>query len=71
MINKAQHPKNLPNKEGFKFYGIQIDGTVIECEVYKDDKGLHRIKGMAYNLLKAWLPLYYKTNHILINTKIY
>lgn len=64
MINKAQHPKNLPNKAGFKFFGIQIDGTVIECEVIRDKNGLHRISGMDFILLQAWLPLDYKTNPI-------
>lgn len=62
MIHKARSLSDLPNTENYKFYGIEKDGTVRECIVNKDEKGLHRVTGAKFADLIAWLPLNYLQN---------
>ena len=63
MIHKARHLNDLPNTENYEFYGIETDGTVKKCNVYRDAKGLHRVEGAEYKNLIAWLPLNYLSNN--------
>lgn len=51
---KTLELRDIPNREGFKFIGIAKDNTRHNCEVYKDEQGLHRIKGIAYIDLAGW-----------------
>lgn len=53
----------IPNKPGFKFLGIRIDGTVIDCEVegyapegYPEVE-LCRIKGVKIRELSGWMSI--------------
>ena len=41
MINKIYAKSDIPNKEGYKFYAVLEDGTVLEDIVIKKDNGLH------------------------------
>ncbi len=62
MIHKARHLNDLPNTDNYQFYGIEKDGTVRDCTVTKDAKGLHRVTGAKFTDLIAWLPLNYLQN---------
>jgi hypothetical protein len=44
----------LPNQAGFKFTAILEDGTHVDCEVEKDDKGSHRVKGRKITEITGW-----------------
>lgn len=46
--------RDIPNRAGYIFIGITKDGTQHQCEVYKDDKGLHRVKGAKFTDLAGW-----------------
>lgn len=41
--NIIKSKADIPNVEGFKFIGIQNDGSFVDCVVKKDNKGLHYI----------------------------
>lgn len=41
--NIIKNKADIPNVEGFKFIGIQNDGSCTECVVKKDENELHYI----------------------------
>lgn len=47
---------DLPNTEGFKFYGITEQNKFVECKVARRDNGQHYIVGEAtYGEIIAWV----------------
>lgn len=53
--------RDLPNLEGYRFVGIDIDGNEHACIVVKDAVGCHTVKRIAdlepfFMRLYAWRP---------------
>ena len=44
----------IPNSEGFKFIGIDIDGKKYRCEVVKGHLGNHKVEGMEFKDMIGW-----------------
>jgi hypothetical protein len=45
----------LPNKAGYKFRAVLKDGCKQVCVVQRcKETGLHYVRGVKYNLIKAW-----------------
>lgn len=39
--------RDLPNQEGYRFIGVDLDGAEHECVVAKDNIGCHTVKRIS------------------------
>lgn len=53
-IETMRELKDLPNKDGYEFIGIDKSGNNHKCSIYKDENGIHRVTGIEYKELAGW-----------------
>lgn len=50
--------RDIPNREGFKFHGIDTLGNHFACEVRKDDQGHFVVDGdgdRCFHVMAGWI----------------
>ena len=50
-------PKDIPNKEGFRFKAYLRDGTSRECRVAVRLNGTYYVRGAAFRKVIGWEPM--------------